>query len=180
MSLIRLMLLLVICSFITSYVQPSNFSEQNDLELLTDLKAFDVITLFSPYDKIDHAKLFKTMEGSFENIGKVEVTKESSMFKTLSQSHLSAPVCFFTIEKKHNQPEVTFEVATEIEVKTTHAKTVCSIWKKQFIAKASEDNQHDLETLVKQAIQAFAADYGKANVKQKEQPSFHVLEFKEL
>lgn len=156
--------------------------ENSRLQALAGLQKFEVITLFSPYDAIDQNMIHQSVTESFKKFGKIAVSEDESMFKSLLQSGAVYPLCFFSIEKGQDQVEVSMDVLAEVEVLANKYKTTCPIWKKTLFAPIPQDDKADsaIVNLTQEMIKSLAEDCIKANQTNSNQMSFHIRRFKEL
>ena len=63
---------------------------------LSGLQKFEVITFFSPYDKIDQNAIHDSVAASFQQFGKISVSENESMLSSLLQLSPSFPICYYT------------------------------------------------------------------------------------
>ncbi len=157
---------------------------------LAGFQKFEVVTLFSPCDKIEKDQVYLSEEQAFKQLGQVTSSSGESMlvslvqdaFSLVQQEVLKSPICFFSIERKEDDFEVSMEVSVEVEVVANKYKTACPVWKKTVyspIEGGIQDNV-DLNQSIQELVKAFAEDWKKANSQSSKQPSFHIRKYKEL
>ena len=156
--------------------------ENSRLHALTGFQKFEVITLFSPHDAIDQNAIYDSVTESFKKFGKIALSEDESMFKSLLQSGAVYPLCFFSIEKGLDTIEVSMDVLAEVEVLANKYKTTCPIWKKTLFAPVPPDGKTGaaIANLTQEMIKSLAEDCIKANHIDSNQLSFHIRKFKEL
>jgi len=150
---------------------------------LSGFQKFEVITFFSPYDKIDQNLIYDSVAEAFKKFGQIALSENESMLSGLLQLSASFPICYFSIGKNEDSIEVSLNVLAEAEVLANKYKTTCTLWKKTLFSQISQDNNQMslvIAKLIQEMIKSFAEDCMKANNKDTKQLFFHVRKFKDL
>jgi len=157
--------------------------ENKPLRALTGLQKFEVITLFSSYEKMNSDVIFNSVTESLKKFGQTAISENESMIKSLVQFGAVYPICFFSIDKDQGQVEVSLDILAEVEVLANQYKTTCPVWKKTLYSPLPQNsNQADvvIAGLMQEMIKDFTEDWVKANNLDSSQLSFHVRKFKNL
>lgn len=157
--------------------------ENQELHALTGLQKFEVVTLFLPENTTHQKTAYNSITEAFKKIGRIAVSENESMFKTLLQFGAVGPICLFSIEIDEGQIELSLDVLAEAEVTANHYKTACSVWKKTLYSLVPKDNNQtdaSIANLVQEMIKSFSDDWLRANNQDPKQLFFHIRKFEGL
>ena len=148
---------------------------------LKQLKSFEVITVFSPYEQVDQRMVYDMMINAFKKVGKVTVMKEESMVSSLLLLNQTDPnpIWFFSIGRKQNHLELSLEIGALVEVVANSSKMICPIWKRKTFIDMQGEGAHTkaICSAMEEIIKEFAEEYNQTNPKHQLDPSFYVREF---